>query len=481
MIDMSPDEFRRLAYRAVDLLADDLASLRSRPCRSPVPPDVQDALMHQPLPHGPSEPDALIDYVGSTIFRYPMGNGSPRFFAWANSPPAPMAVLGELLAAGLNPSVAGGDHAATYVEHAVLNWMRAIVGVPSWTGGILTSGGSVANLTGLAVMRHVKTEGTDRAVGLRSSGPGLVVYTSVEGHSCIQKAIELLGIGHANLRRIQPSPDWRMDVAALTRQIADDRAAGLTPACVVATAGTVNTGAIDPLSEIADVCRSEHMWFHVDAAIGGPAATLTEVAPLFRGIEQADSLAVDPHKWMYVPVECGCALVRDGGAMRNTFSLVPPYLRDETALPWFSEFGIQQSRGFRALKLWFVLKQIGVDGYRQLIARDIRLAGALRQRLLDSPDFEVVAAGPLSITCFRYCPGTLTGNEAALDRLNRKVLALVQTAGDVFLTGTELAGRFVLRACIVNFRTTEHDLDLLVDIVRVAGERLRTEDATSAG
>jgi glutamate/tyrosine decarboxylase-like PLP-dependent enzyme len=182
---------------------------------------------------------------------------------------------------------------------------------------------------------------------------------------------------------------------------------------------------------------------------------------------------------MYVPVECGCALVRDGGAMRDTFSLVPPYLRDNTALPWFSEFGIQQSRGFRALKLWFVLKQIGVDGYRQSIARDIRLASALRQRLHDSPDFEVVAAGPLSITCFRYCPETLKGNEGALDRLNRRVLVLVQTAGDVFLTGTELAGRFVLRACIVNFRTTEHDLDRLVDIVRVAGERLQTEDASA--
>lgn len=481
MIDMSPDEFRRLGYRAVDLLADDLASLRSRPCRSPVPPDVQHALMHQPLPHEPSEPDALIDYVGSTIFRYPMGNGSPRFFGWVNSPPAPVGVLAELLAAALNPSVAGGDHAATYLEHAVLEWIRQIVGVPSWSGGILTSGGSVANLIGLAVMRQVKTGNDVRARGLRTPGPALVVYTSTEGHSCIQKAIELLGIGHANLRRVPVTTEWRMDIPALRRQILEDRTAGLMPACVAATAGTVNTGAIDSLAEIAEVCKAENLWFHVDAAYGGPAALLPQLSALYRGIESADSLAVDPHKWMYVPVECGCALVRDGGAMRDTFSLVPPYLRDETALPWFSEFGIQQSRGFRALKLWFVLKQIGVDGYRQSIARDIRLASALRQRLHDSPDFEVVAAGPLSITCFRYCPGTLTGNEAALDRLNRKVLALVQTAGDVFLTGTELAGRFVLRACIVNFRTTEHDLDLLVDIVRVAGERLRTEDATSAG
>jgi aromatic-L-amino-acid/L-tryptophan decarboxylase len=360
-----------------------------------------------------------------------------------------------------------------------LKWIREIVGVPSWSGGILTSGGSVANLIGLAVMRQVKVGSDVRARGLRASGPALVVYTSTEGHSCIQKAIELLGIGHANLRRVPVTTEWRMDVPALVRQIVEDRASGLMPACVAATAGTVNTGAIDSLSEIAEVCKAENLWFHVDAAYGGPAALLPQLSTLYRGLERADSLAVDPHKWMYVPVECGCALVRDGRAMRDTFSLVPPYLRDETALPWFSEFGIQQSRGFRALKLWFVLKQIGVEGYRQSIARDIRLARTLQQRLHDSPDFEVVSAGPLSVTCFRYCPGTLAGNEAALDRVNRKVLALVQSSGDVFLTGTELAGRFVLRACIVNFRTTEDDLDLLVEAVRMAGERLRTEDAAS--
>ena len=480
MIDMMPDEFRRLGYRAVDLLADHLTSLSSKPCRSPVPADVRNELMRQPLPEGPSDAAALIDYVGSTIFRYPMGNGSPRFFGWVNSPPAPGGVLAELLAAGLNPSVAGGDHAATYLEHAVLAWMRDIVGIPSWKGGILTSGGSVANLIGLTIMRHVKTGGDVRMRGLGLTGPALVVYTSTEGHSCIQKAIELLGIGEAHLRRIPVTSEWGMDVAALRRQIVEDRAAGLTPACVAATAGTVNTGAIDPLSKIADICRAENLWFHVDAAYGGPAALLPELSPLYRDIEKADSLAVDPHKWMYIPVECGCALVRDAAAMRDTFSLVPPYLREATALPWFSEFGIQQSRGFRALKLWFVLKQIGVDGYRQSIARDIRLARALQQRLRESPDFEVVATGPLSITCFRYRPETLAGNEVSLDRLNRALLDRIQLASDVFLTGTELAGRFVLRACIVNFRTTEQDLDTLIGAIRVAGEHLRMEGTTSA-
>jgi aromatic-L-amino-acid decarboxylase len=471
MIDLPPDQFRRLGHRAVDLVADYLAALPQRPCRLPVPADVRQSLMNEPLPETGCDADALLDYVESVIFRYPMGNGSPRFFAWANSPPAPIAVIGDLLAAALNPSVAGGDHAATYVEHAVLAWMRAIVGMPADGGGILTSGGSVANLTGLAVMRHVRTHGAVRADGLGGGAPALVVYTSTEGHSCIQKAVELLGIGHANLRRVRVTSDWRLDVQALEAQIRADRAAGLQPACVTATAGTVNTGAIDPLEEVADLCRAENLWFHVDASLGGPAALVPELAHWYRGIERADSLAIDPHKWMYVPVECGCALVRDAAAMRNAFSLVPPYLRDEQALPWFSEFGIQQSRGFRALKLWLVLKQNGVQAFRESIARDIGLARALRHRLEQSPDFQVVASGPLSVVCFRYLPVD-TDTSEQVDLLNRNLLDQVQREGRVFLTGTELDGRFVLRASVMNFHSTDRDIDTLVATLRSAGAGL---------
>jgi aromatic-L-amino-acid/L-tryptophan decarboxylase len=400
-----------------------------------------------------------------------MGNGSPRFFGWVNSPAAPLGVLAELLAAGLNPSVAGGDHAATYVELAVLRWIRQIVGFPAASGAILTSGGSVANLIGLAVMRHVKTGGQVRARGLGGTQPAMAVYTSTEGHSCIQKDIELLGIGHVNLRRIGVTSDWRMDVRALEAQIRQDRAAGMLPACVAATAGTVNTGAIDPLGFIADLCQAEGLWFHVDAAYGGPAALIPELTDLYRGLERADSVAVDPHKWMYVPVECGCALVRDPHAMRDAFSLVPPYLRDDAALPWFSEFGIQQSRGFRALKLWMTIRHLGLEGYRRSISHDIAMARSLQQRLRDAPDFELVAAGPLSITCFRHRPAA-EGQGADVDRLNRNILDAVQNEGRVFLTGTELQGRFVLRACIVNFRTREPDLDALLDAIRRASTRV---------
>lgn len=470
MIDMPPDEFRRLGYRAVDLLAEHFASLSRQPCRSPVPDPTRRELMDQPLPAGSADPDALLDYVEAKILRYPMGNGSPRFFGWVNSPAAPLAVLGDLLAAGLNPSVAGGDHAATYLEHAVLSWMKQIVGLPASSGAILTSGGSVANLIGLAVMRHVKTDGHVRTRGMARLGLNLVVYTSTEGHSCIEKDVELLGIGRSNLRRIPVDPDWQMDMAVLKRSVVKDRTAGLLPACVAATAGTVNTGAIDPLAEIADLCEAEGLWFHVDGAYGGPAALVPELADRYRGLERADSVAVDPHKWMYVPVECGCAIVRDARSMRDAFSLVPPYLRDDTALPWFSEFGLQQSRGFRALKLWLALMRIGVDGYRESIAHDIALARSLQRLVREAPDFEMIAAGPLSVSCFRYCPPALKGQDAELNRLNRTVLDRIQRDGRVFLTGTELAGRFVLRACIVNFRTTEPDLEALVDAVRNAAK-----------
>jgi glutamate/tyrosine decarboxylase-like PLP-dependent enzyme len=263
-----------------------------------------------------------------------------------------------------------------------------------------------------------------------------------------------------------------MDVGALRSRMAEDRAAGLMPACVAASAGTVNTGAIDPLAAIADLCQREDLWFHVDGAYGGPAALVPELADTYRGLERADSVAVDPHKWMYVPVECGCALVRNAAAMRDTFSLVPPYLRDDTALPWFSEFGIQQSRGFRALKLWTALRHIGVKGYRELLAHDLAMTRALRQRLHDAPDFDVIAAGPLSVTCFRYRPKSFAATDTDLDALNKRILERVQQEGRVYLTGTELHRRPALRACIVNFRTKEDDLDVLLDAIRDAGARV---------
>lgn len=466
MIDLSPESFRALGYQAVDLIVERLTALPALPVRQPVPAEMRDLLMHSDIPVEGTDPAQLLNLLAELVMPYPMGNSSGRFFAWVNSPPAPMGILAELIAAAIDPSVAGGDHAATYVEHGVLNWIKTIFGFPGDSGAILTSGGSVANLIPLAVMRNVKSKGDIRAQGFTGENAApMVIYTSAQGHSCIQKAIELLGFGSDYLRKIPVKPDYRIDVEALEAQIAADRAAGLRPVCVAANAGTVNTGAIDPFDTLADLCEREGLWFHVDGAYGGFGILAEQTAGMYKGIERADSLAVDPHKWLYLPVECGCAIVRDAQAMRDTFSLVPPYIRDDRALPWFSEFGIQQTRGFKALKLWVTMQQLGLDGYRELITRDVALAKSLQAKICARNDFSLVAAGPLSVTCFLYTPPGVSEVEA----LNRRLIPIVQAEGKAFLTGTELDGRFALRACIVNFRTTDADLDLLLDTIAEAG------------
>ena len=469
-LDLSPEEFRQLGYRAVDLLAEQLASIPDGPTRRMLTEEQRQALMRQPLPNEPQSPQTLIERYASDILPYPMGNNSPRFFAWVNSPAAPLGILAEMLAAGFNASLAGGDHAGTYVEHTVLNWLKEIVGFPADAGGILTSGGSMANLTGLAVMRHVQTEGNARGDGLTNESAPMVIYTADQGHSSIQKAIELLGFGSKYLHKIPVDDQFRIDVSALRSAIAADQAAGLRPVCVATSAGTVNTGAIDPLDEIADLCAEAGLWLHVDGAYGAVGILAEQTKGLYKGIERADSLSLDPHKWMYVPVECGCTLVKNTQAMRDTFSLVPSYLRDDRVLPWFAEFGFQQTRGFRALKLWMTIQQIGVQGYRESISRDIALARYLQERIQQREDFELCAAGPLSITCFRYRPPQASPD--SLDELNRRLLEIVQQEGQVFLTSTTLNNQLLLRACIVNFRTTEADLDFLLDTLADAGQRV---------
>lgn len=467
--DMSPEQFRQLGYQVIDMIAAQLGRLqdRSEPARRPVPPVLRDALLDQPLPQEGRDPAELLAEVERDVFPYPLGHINPRFFAWVNSPAAPLSILGELIAAAMNPSTAGGDQSSVYIEHAVLDWMKELLGFPKESGAILVSGGSMASTVGLAVMRFVMTAGRARAGGLQPEESPLVVYTSAEGHSCIQKAVELLGIGSDYLRKVPVDADFRMDVAQLRQMIAADRALGLRPACVAASAGTVNTGAIDPFNAIADICQGEGLWLHVDGAYGGMGILAEQTRGLYDGMERADSLGVDPHKWMYVPVECGCAIVRDRQAMRDTFSAVPPYLRDDRNLPWFSEFGPQQTRGFRALKLWLAMRQVGAAGYRKLISRDIALAQALRGRLAARGDFELCSRGPLSATCFRYTPPGAPDVEA----LNRALIEIVQQRGVVYLTSTQLDGRFVLRANIINFRTSEADLDVLIDEIVRAGEQ----------
>ncbi|MFZ4815100.1 MAG: pyridoxal phosphate-dependent decarboxylase family protein [Phototrophicaceae bacterium] len=468
-LDLSPDEFRRLGHAAIEQLANvlDAHQRPDSPARPPIPADVVNALHHQPLPQDGATAESILERVFSDVLPYPMGNNNPRFFAWVNSTAAPLGILAELLAAAHNPSVAGGNHAATYVEHATLNWLKEFMGYPATAGGLLVSGGSMANLVALGVMRHVK--GSDvRQTGMVNQAAPMVIYTSIQGHSCIQKAVEALGFGSAYLRHLPVDANYRMDIAALQAAIAADRAAGLLPVAVAASAGTVSTGAVDPFNAIADICTAENLWFHIDGAYGAVGILADSVRDQYAGLDRADSIALDPHKWMYVPIECGCVLVKDAAAMRAAYSLVPPYLQHDNELAWFSEFGLQQTRGFRALKLWMTIQQLGAAGYQALITRDIDLAHQLAAKVTQHPAFELIAPANLSIVCFRYAPVGATD----LDRLNRLLLEAVQADGRVFITGTVINGVQCIRACIVNFRTQPHDLDLLLDVLTELGERL---------
>lgn len=455
-------EIRRVGYRVVDLIAKHLAEIDEAPVFRPVPRELADRALAAPAPGAPIDADDILDEFRDTIEPYPFGNGHPRFWGWVNSPPAVMGVFADALAAAMNPSCAGGNHAAVYVERQVIAWLRDLLGFPASAMGLLVSGGSMATMTALAVARHTRSGVDVREDGLRGAGTPFAFYMSSQAHSCARKSIELLGFGSRSIRTLPVVGDYTMDVAALDRALAADTASGVRPIAVIATLGTTNTGAIDDIEAIADVCARHKVWLHVDAAYGGPAVLLDEYAAARRGLARADSAALDPHKWMFVPVEAGFVVVRDADAMRSTFSLVPPYIRTAGSptgvygLPWFSEYGFQQTRGFRALKVWMTLKHAGVDGLRDTVADNIALAGYLAGQIAASDGLELAARG-LSTVCFRV---------RGSDDLNRRVLERLQLGGEAFLTSTELDGRFVLRACMVNYRSTRGDVDRMLAAVR---------------
>jgi glutamate/tyrosine decarboxylase-like PLP-dependent enzyme len=377
----------------------------------------------------------------------------------------------------MNPSVAGGNHAAVHIEHQVVAWFREMLGWPDDAAGQFVSGASMATLTALAVARTraVGRAGLDvRSQGMQGLPSRFVLYAGAEAHSCVRKAAELLGLGAEHVHILQSDEHFRVRADDLRAQIRRDRSAGMHAVAAVASVGTVNTGAIDPIDDIADVCDEHDVWLHVDGAYGAPAVALCDRYSARRGaLSRVESLALDPHKWLYVPVDAGLVLVRDAEAVRDTFSLVPSYLRTDgepsgvTGPTWFSELGFEQTRGFRALKVWMSLKNLGVDGYRALIEHDLDMAARLAARVEAERDLELIATG-LSVVCFRYAPPY---GERGLDELNRALLLELQLGGRSFISGTTVGGRFALRACMVNPRTSGSDIDALVETVISTGER----------
>jgi aromatic-L-amino-acid decarboxylase len=478
----SAEEIRRVGYRVVDMIAEHLTTLPEKPAFRPFPVGLAAKYLDSKPPEEGQEADAILDAFAGDIEPYPFGNGHPRFYGWVNSPPAVMGIFADALAAAMNPSCAGGNHAAVYVEREVINWFKQIVGFPAEGMGLLVSGGSMAALTALAVARHVQCGYDVRTQGLQGSSARLKFYRTGEGHGCHQKAIELMGIGSEHLRNVEQDHSLRMIPSALDAAIGEDRKRGDIPIAVIANAGAVNSGAIDPLDRIADVCAQHKVWLHVDGAYGAPAILTGRYAKELSALARADSLALDPHKWLYVPVEAGLVLVRDARHMRAAFSLVPPYLQTDGkpegvgGLPWFSEYGFQQTRGFRALKVWMTLRYHGLSGYRSSIERDILLAEQLASLLRSREDIEILEPQSLSIVCFRYAPPKFRKDAQMLDSLNKAILERVQLGGKAFLSSTVLDGRFWLRACIINPRTCEEDLEELVRDLAIGAHSATAEE-----
>jgi glutamate/tyrosine decarboxylase-like PLP-dependent enzyme len=464
------EELRRLGHRMLDDAFAYLENVRERPVWQPVPEAVKRELA-LPLPLDPTSPDAVYEDFKRQVLPYPTGNIHPRFWGWVMGTGTPLAMLADMLASAMNPHVAGYDQSAAVVETQVLSWLAEMLGFPATVGGVLTSSGTVANLIGLAVARNSLAGFDVRADGVQPRAdrrPELIVYTSTETHSWVQKAVELMGLGHRSLRRVRVDARFRMDLAALARAIADDRARGARPLCVVATAGTVNTGAVDDLPAIAALCREQALWFHVDGAFGSLAALSARHRDLVRGQELADSIAFDLHKWLYMPFEAGCVLVRDRAAHQRVFALTPSYLsphgRGIAAAPLeFAASGLDLSRGFKALKLWFSIRAYGSKKLGAVIAQNIDQARYLEALIESEPQLELLAPGELNVVCFRFNPGGRDG--VWLDRINEEVLLRLQETGEAVPSGTRIRDSFVLRVAITNHRSRREDFCFLVERV----------------
>ena len=478
-IELDAEEFRRLGHGLVDELADFLGALPARRVApGETPHEIRTALGGDGLPEHGTPADELLAETVRLLFEHSTFNGHPRFLAYITSSAAPIGALGDLLAATVNPNVGGWGMSplASELEAQTIRWIAELIGYPADCGGLLVSGGNMANFIGFLAARRARAPFNVRTEGMAACEEGpLRVYGSAETHTWIHKAADLFGLGTDAIRWIETDGDQRMLVPALREAIAADRAEGATPLLVVGTAGSVSTGAIDPLDEIAALCREEGIWFHVDGAYGAPAAVLPDAPPQLKALALADSVAIDPHKWLYAPLEAGCALVRDPQALLDAFTYRPPYYafhEGEDAPISYVDYGPQNSRGFRALKVWLGLRQVGREGYVRMISDDIALAGELHRLASADPELEAWTTS-LSVTTFRYVPTDVEPGDAEadeyLDELNREIRDRLEHGGETYVSNAVVDGTYLLRACVVNFRTTAADIAALPEIVKRIG------------
>lgn len=474
---LDPDDWdavRRLGHRMVDDMIDFLHSVRDRPPWTQIPAASKDRF-RQPLPRLPQHREEIYEEFCRDIRPYLKGNLHPRFWGWVEGTGTPFGMLAEMLGAGLNPNVNFGEQAPIYVELQVLNWCKEMLTFPADASGVLVSGGSEANLVGLAVARNSKASHNASREGLWAAAGRLTIYGSIEMHNSVQKAVELLGLGSDALRRIPVDADFRISIAALTSAIADDRSRGFLPCGIVANAGTVNSGAIDDLDGLADLANREGLWLHVDGAFGALALLSPTLRPLLKGLERADSVAFDLHKWMSVPYEAGCVLIRDAALHHRVFSPSGAYLahvhRGVAAGPiWIGEYGIQLSRSFKALKIWMAIKEHGTDKFGRIIQQNVEQAQYLKSLVEANADLELLAPVSLNVVCFRFRNSLL--DERQMTSLNQEIVMQLHEAGIAVPSYTTLNDKYAIRVAITNHRSRRADFDSLVQEITTRGKLL---------
>lgn len=464
------DNYKKLGYTIINDIVDYLKNVEKRKVWQPVPKSLKNKY-NTSVPKSGSSPYSVYEDAKQLALDYPYGNIHPRFWAWINSPGTIMGAYAEMIASTINSNCAYGDHGAIYIETQVLNWIKEMFTLPSSHSGVLVSGGSMANLYGLTVARNSRDE------FIRENGidqKKLTIYCSNETHNSVDKAIELLGIGNKFIRKIPVKSDYTIDIDILKQRIIEDKSQGLTPFCVVGNAGTVNTGAIDPLNDLADICEEEDLWLHIDGAYGLPAYLVESKKNKLDGFQRADSVAFDLHKWMYINYSVGCVLFKSNMKHKNSFAANADYLMDhERGLrvgggpKEFNHLGVELTRPNRALKIWMSFKEHGVDKYSRMINKDIKIAQYLKQLVEQNEYLELMAPVELSIVCFRYNPGN--ASQKHLNTINKEILMDLQESGDAIISSTFLNGNYVFRVAITNHRSTFNDIDILINcIIRIA-------------
>jgi aromatic-L-amino-acid decarboxylase len=476
---MAASEFRALGHQLIDQIAEFLEALPDQPVTTAESPrQVRDLLNStRRLPDSGAPADALLKDTARLLFEHSLHNGHPLFLGYITSSAAPLGMLADLLAASTNPNVSKWDLSpvASEIEAQTVRWLAELIGYPDDCGGIMVSGGNMANMLGFFAARKAQAGWEIRAKGLHGEPRQLTVYASRETHTWIEKAADISGLGTDAIRWVETNSQQQIDMNALERKINTDRAKGDLPFLLVGTAGNVSTGAVDPIGALASVARKNDLWFHVDGAYGAPAAALPDAPADLHLLREADSVALDPHKWLYNPIEVACTLVRDPQRLQDAFSFRPPYYAFDEDEPEpgndYYAMGLQNTRGFRALKVWLTLQNIGRGGYVDMIRNDIALA----QHLYDAADQHAeleACTRNLSLTTFRYVPPGKSFGDEQLNELNTVLLANLQKSGRAFLSNAIVDEKYLLRACFVNFRTTRDDVDRLIDIVVELGREL---------